>query len=101
MYPRRTVAPYTPAIQNTSRRAAASYGAAERSVPHLAGATEWPQVDTKQEDAMRVATLSRVRWFALVALMALLVAACGGGGTEETESEAPSGSGSGTEAPEE
>ena len=46
---------------------------------------------------MRVATISRVRWFALVALMALLVAACGGGGTGETDTEAPSGSGSGTE----
>ena len=46
---------------------------------------------------MRVGMISRVRWFALVALMALLVAACGGGGTGETESEAPSGSGSGTE----
>ena len=43
---------------------------------------------------MRVATISRVRWFALVALMALLVAACGGDGTGDTETE---GTGSGTE----
>ena len=65
----------------------------------MAGATEWPQVDTKQEDAMRVTTISRVRWFALVALMALLVAACGGGteGTGTSGESETTGSETGSE----
>src|SRR5688572_6832532 len=43
---------------------------------------------------MRVAASSKVRWLALIAMFALVAAACGGGGGETDESEAPSDSAS-------